>query len=151
MRRNPPHDVALSLAEYEVDRRLPPEWFRRGQSAVTTKESEPEPDLSVVRGPRRRYLKRHPKPRDIGMVAEASDTTLEHDRTIKAPIYARDRIPVYWIINLIERQVEVYTDPTGPGPSPVYRQRRDYKVGESVPLVLDGKLIGRIPVRDLLP
>src|SRR5262249_53979568 len=46
MTRNPPHDLALSLAEHEIDRRLPPPWFRRGQSAVTTSQSEPEPDLA---------------------------------------------------------------------------------------------------------
>ncbi len=151
MGRNAPHDLSVSLAENEIERRLPRKWIRRVQSGVTTSRSEPEPDVAVVRGPRRRYARRHPGPRDTALAVEASDSTLEHDRTIKAAVYARDRIPVYWIINIPERQVEVYTDPTGPGPFPVYRQRRDYKIGQSVPLVLDGELIGRIPVRNLLP
>jgi hypothetical protein len=55
-----------------------------------------------------------------------------------------------WIINLRERQVEVYTDPTGPDDQPRYRTRRDYGQNDAVPLVLDGREISQIPVRDLL-
>ena len=151
MTRNPPHDLALSLAEYEIDRRLPPPWFRRGQSAVTTSGSEPEPDLAVVRGPRRLYANRHPGPADTALAAEVAESSLSHDRNFKGPLYARANIPVYWIINIVDVRVEVYTDPTGPDPNPRYRQRQDYGPGEEVPLVLDGVEVGRIPVRELLP
>jgi Uma2 family endonuclease len=149
MTRNPPHDLALSLAEHEIDRRLPTPWFRRVQSAVTTTGSEPEPDLAVVRGPRRRYAKHHPGPADMALVVEVAESSLGHDRNFKGPLYARASIPVYWIINLVDARVEVYTDPTGPDPNPRYRQRQDYGPAEEVPLVLDGVEVGRIPVRDL--
>jgi Uma2 family endonuclease len=121
MTRNPPLALAASLAEDEISRRLPPHWFRRGQSAVTTADSEPEPDVSVVSGNRRDYLHRHPGPQDMGLVVEVADSSLDQDRTVKARLYARAAIPVYWIINIPEQQVEVYTDPTGPGPDPHYR------------------------------
>jgi len=151
MGRNPPHDLAVSLAEYEIDRRLPAAWFRRVQSAVTTAGSEPEPDIAVVRGPRRRYAKQHPTPQDTALGVEVADTSLAHDRGFKASVYAKASIPVYWIINIPESHVEVYTDPTGPGPSPCYRQRQDFRLGTDIPLVLDGQEVGRIPVQDLLP
>jgi Uma2 family endonuclease len=151
MTRNPPHDVALGLAEDEIGRRLPPNWFRRGQSAVTTPESEPEPDLAIVRGNRRDFVNRHPSADEMGLVAEVADTSLAQDRTVKARVYARSNISVYWIINIPDRQVEVYTDPTGPDPNPHYRQRQDYRGDDSVPLILDGREIGQILVRDLLP
>lgn len=151
MTRSPLHDLALGLAEDEVERRLPQGWFRRGQSAVTTTESEPEPDLAVVRGRRRDYDTHHPGPAAIGLIVEIADSSLTQDRTVKGPLYARAGIPIYWIINLVDRILEVYTDPTGPDPSPAYRQRQDYQVGDLVPLVLDGTEIDRIAVADLLP
>jgi hypothetical protein len=105
----------------------------------------------VVRGPRRLYANRHPGPADTALAAEVAESSLSHDRNFKGPLYARANIPVYWIINIVDARVEVYTDPTGPDPNPRYRQRQDYGPGEEVPLVLDGVEVGRIPVRDLLP
>jgi hypothetical protein len=64
--------------------------------------------------------------------------------------YARARLPIYWIVNIPERQVEVYTQPRG-GRNPTYRQRRDYRPGESVPLVIAGQEVGSIAVEDILP
>ena len=152
MTRNPPHDLSLSLVEAELERRLPAGWFRRIQSAVTaSSDSEPEPDVAVVRGNRRDYSSRHPGPQDMGLAVEVSDATLAQDRTVKLPIYARTRVPVYWIVNPPDGRVEVYTDPTGPDPAPAYRQRRDFGPADEVPLVLDGTEVARIPVRDLLP
>jgi Uma2 family endonuclease len=65
-------------------------------------------------------------------------------------MYARARIPVYWIINLNERRVEVYTKPKG-GKSPSYRCRTDYPHNVSVPLIIEGQEIGQVAVDDLLP
>jgi Uma2 family endonuclease len=151
MSRNPPHDLVLGLVEDAVGSRLPAGWFRRDQSAVTTSDSEPEPDVGVVRGKRRDFGRRHPGPADMGLVIEVSESSLDQDRTEKQRIYARASIPVYWIVNIVEEQVEVYTDPTGDCDEPCYRSRRDYHRDEEVPLVLDGVEVARIPVRDVLP
>jgi Uma2 family endonuclease len=151
MTRSPLHDLALGLAEDEIERHLPQGWFRRGQSAVTTTESEPEPDLAVVRGRRRDYQTQHPGPAAIGLIVEIADSSLAQDRTVKGALYARAGIPIYWIVNLVDRIVEVYTDPTGPDPLPAYRQRQDFQIGDLIPLILDSTEINRIPVADLLP
>jgi Uma2 family endonuclease len=149
--RNPAHDVVIALVLAALGLKLPSNWHCRGQSAITTDVSEPEPDVAVVRGTPRDYLQGHPRPRGIGMLVEVADTTPLSDRNLKGPSYARVSIPVYWIVNLQDTLVEVYTDPSGPDPDPCYRQRRDYGITEEVPLVLDGQEVGRIPVRDLLP
>src|ERR1700722_6353816 len=141
MSRNASHDLVLGLSEDAIGCRLPPEWVRRNQSGVTTSESEPEPDIAVVRGPHRRYANKHPGPEDTGLVVEISETTLRRDRTTKQRVYARAKIPVYWIINVLDLRIEVYTDPSGPQEEPAYRQRQDYGPSEAVPLVLDGKEI----------
>jgi Uma2 family endonuclease len=142
--------VAVDLSQDEVSSRLPRDWRVRVQSAVTLAESEPEPDVAVVRGPARRYRKSHPGPRDIGMLIEVADSSLAEDRAITGPQYARAKVPMYWIVNLVERKVEVYSQPRG-GKSPGYAVRRDYASNEAVPLVLENRLLGHIPVEDLLP
>jgi Uma2 family endonuclease len=151
MTRNAPHDGTLALTEEEIRNGLPPGWSLRGRLALTTADSEPEPDVAVVRGKQRDYTARHPGPQDTGLVVEVADTSLPGDRTLKAEIYSRAAIPIYWIVNLVNGQVEVYTNPTGPGPAPRYQQRDDYGPGDAVPLVLDGLEVARIPVGDLLP
>ncbi len=113
-------------------------------------DNVPEPDAAVVKGPIRRYLKHHPYPADIALLVEVSESTLDQDRGIKLEMYARDRIPEYWIVNLVDRVVEVYTQPKG-GKTPSYRQMVSYGAGSSVPLRTAGKELGEIPVSDLLP
>ena len=56
--------------------RLPEGWFCRGQSAITTDDSEPEPDIAVVRGSELDYLARHPGAADMALVIEVADSTL---------------------------------------------------------------------------
>jgi Uma2 family endonuclease len=150
MTRNPPHDCSVVLVQTELLARLPAEWIVRVQLALTTRESEPEPDVVVARGPARRYAHAHPRATDIGLAVEVADSTLEADRNEKGRIYAHARITAYWIINLIDSQVEVYTEPKS-GRSPAYRQRKDYGIEDSVPLVINGQNLGAIPVRELLP
>jgi Uma2 family endonuclease len=151
MPRNPEHDLVVALAEEEIARRLPAGWHRRIQSGLTTADSEPEPDVMVVRGPKRLYGSRKPGPADLGLVVEVADSTLTRDRTTKLRIYARAAIVIYWIINIPDRQIEVYSDPTGPEAEPRYRQRLDHGPQDLVPLVLDGKEVERVSVRDVLP
>jgi Uma2 family endonuclease len=151
MSRNPPHDATIQKAMKRLFRALPPDWDLRIQSAVTLTASEPEPDLAVVRGDENRYLTHHPGPADIGLVIEVAEATLAGDRADKGRIYAQAGISCYWILNLVDGRVEVYTGPSGPTAAPGYAHREDLQVGADVALLLDGILATSIPVRDLLP
>jgi len=151
MSRNPPHDATLQLIQATLPQLLPAGWCLRMQSAITVGGSEPEPDGAIVRGDARTYSSRHPGAADIGLVIEVADTTLAGDRADKGRIYARADITFYWIVNLVDRQVEVYTIPSGPIVSPAYAQRQDFRMGADVALMLDGIAAASIAVRDLLP
>ncbi|MBI3822819.1 MAG: Uma2 family endonuclease [Planctomycetes bacterium] len=151
MSKNPPHVYANSRLDDLLSDLVPAGWFVNSQDPITTLESEPEPDASVVRGSRRDFLKGHPKPKDVAMIGEVSDSTLEYDQGIKKRIYARAAIPVYWIVNLEDRSIEVYSDPTGPADEPDYRKHEVYGENDQAPLVLDGQEVGRIAVKDVLP
>jgi Uma2 family endonuclease len=149
--RNPPHDGAVTRLTNRFSRRLPPNWVGRFQCAVSLGESEPEPDGAVVRGDDTSYDTRLPTASDFGIVIEVSDSTLAFDRRDKGRIYARAGIPVYWIINVAERQIEVYSDPDPAANPPVYRTRTDYLPGAAAPITLGGVVAGTIAVNDLLP
>lgn len=151
MSRKPPHDATLQKAVKKLLRVLPNGWELRVQSAVTLPESETEPDVAVVRGDENTYVNRHPGPPDIGLLIEVADSTLDGDRADKCRIYARAGISCYWIVNLVDRQVEAYTDPSGPTAQPAYATRTDYRQGDGVPLRLDGTALASLPVDEFLP
>jgi Uma2 family endonuclease len=72
-------------------------------------ESEPEPDVAVVAGAVRDYRDAHPQ--SALLVVEVADATLPYDRDVKGSLYARARVPEYWLVNLAEAVVEVHRDP----------------------------------------
>jgi Uma2 family endonuclease len=114
-------------------------------------KSEPEPDAAIVRGSPRERRGRHPGPAEIGVVIEVADRSLQRDRTVKGPIYAEAGLPEYWLINLVDKQIEVYSQPSGPASEPAFAKRHDYRAGEMIPIQLDGNRIGSIAAADLLP
>ncbi|HEV3260551.1 MAG TPA: Uma2 family endonuclease [Gemmataceae bacterium] len=150
MPHNPPHEATINRMNRRLLRVLPEEWLLRVQSAITLPRSKPEPDLAIVQGPEELYFKRHPVPRDIAVIIEIADTSLLFDQQYKGGLYARGRIPFYWIVNLAAARIEVYHEPRG-GRTPGYRERQDYGKEASVPLILAGYELGRLAVRDLLP
>ena len=148
---NEPHDYAVvSLVELMTLLRLTG-WSVRSQVGINSSTSRPEPDVYLARGDRKTYAARRPAPSDLGLVVEVADSSLVSDRVHTGRIYARDRIAVYWVVNLPERRVEVYTDPTGPGDEPRYATTRVFPAGTAVPVELDGQVVGTIPVDEILP
>ena len=151
MPKNPPHGLAIDLAREILTRLLPNGWHVKSQDPLTLADSEPEPDVLVVRGERRQYRDKHPGAAEVWLLIEVSDTTLARDRGLKKRTYARAAVPVYWIINLVENQLEVYTAPSGATETPDYGERRAYALTEAVPLVIEEQELAFIPVRELFP
>ena len=151
MPHNPPHDGTLDVVTGVLGSVLPTGWFLREQKAVVLADSQPEPDVAIVRGNRRSYLTRHPEPADVGLIIEVADSSLLRDQRDKTRIYARAGIVCYWIVNLVDQRLEVYTKPSGPTAVPAYGAFQIYQPGDNVPLILDGNTVANIPVNDLLP
>lgn len=147
MTKNPPHESTVDLLNEQFIKMLPTEWRCRTQSAITLADGEPEPDHAIVKGPSARYRTRHPQPADIAIVIEVADSTLARDRGIKLRSYARAGIAEYWIVNLQQPQIEVYSVPK-PETSE-YTMRKDYSPGQSVPVVLAGQQFGEMAVGQL--
>jgi Uma2 family endonuclease len=149
---NPPHNFATQTLRDLLGPLAAPGFSVSVQGPVTTQDSEPEPDISVVRGDRRHYLEqgRHPGPDDTALIIEVSDSSLHVDETTMLRTYARARIAVYWIVNLVERRIQVYSDPTGPVDPPGYGRRQDFGPTDEVPVVLDGQEVGHVRVGERL-
>jgi Uma2 family endonuclease len=149
MPKNPGHSYATKETLKALDRRLPAGWTSRKEEPVRIPDfDEPEPDVAIVRGSDADYRQRMPMPDDVGLLIEVSETTLGQDRGKKRTAYARAGILVYWIVNLVDRQVEVYTRPVKAGR---YRSRKTYKSGQQVPVVIAGQQLAPIAVDDILP
>ena len=129
---------------------LPEGRFVRDDKPVRfSDDDQPDPDIAVVCGDVDTYKKRHPTPDDAKLLIEVSwsRNRLRYDQDIKRPLYASRGIPVYWIVNALEQQVEVYTNPGPHG----YTTCEVVKPGKSVRVVIDGKEVGQIAVDDFMP
>ena len=78
-----------------------------------SEDSEPEPDLMVLKPPLERYQDRLPTPEDVLLLVEVADTSLEFDREVKLPLYAEAGIPEVWLVNPKENLLEAHRDPRG--------------------------------------
>jgi Uma2 family endonuclease len=105
----------------------------RGQLPIVLNDrSEPEPDVAVCTPDPYDYSRAHPGADQVLLVIEVADASLTYDRTRKAWAYAASGIPEYWIVNLIDRQVEVFTDPDPAAQS--YQQQRYALAGDVLSL-----------------
>ena len=151
MGKNPPHILANCLT-FDLLRALAPAgWYVRKEDPIETLRSVPEPDVTVIRGTPRDYPDRTAGPNDVNLVVEVADSSLRADRSSMKRIYAGAAIPTYWIVNIPERCLEVFDEPSGPSDAPDYGRRQVFGVEELAPLVLDGREVGRVAVKDLLP
>ncbi len=150
--KNPPHNVAVTLTAKAIRAILPGVYHVREEKSVESWIAPdgrgwwPEPDLSVLRGGERDYILRHPQAADIVLLCEVTDTSPQ-DRTLKLDGYAQAGFPVYWILDLQLRRLEVYANPVGGKyPAPTI-----FGAVDSVELMIDGRILGTIAVADLLP
>lgn len=151
MPANPPHDGTILRIGKRLRRYLPAGWDVRTQSNFVLSDSQPEPDVAVVREEPDDYTTRHPTPADAGLVIEVADSSLLRDQRDKARMYAHSGVTCYWIVNLPDRQVEVHTQPSGLTADPAYAGVQVYRPGDLIPLALDGTPVGPVPAADLLP
>jgi len=149
--KNPAHRLATRLVRTALEKAIPPGWFVEAQEPITLETSEPEPDVVVARGDPRDYADHHPGPDDLALVVEVADATLDRDRHLKGRIYAGAGIPVYWILNLAERRLEVYAEPARTAEGSEFRRREVFEPGHAVPLVVGGAGVTSLSVGDFLP
>ena len=104
------HYTAIGLVEDALRVAFGPGWLVRSQGPIALDaDSEPEPDVAVIRGARRDYGRQHPPRPEL--IVEVAESSLSFDREHKGSLYARAGIADYWILNLVERVLAVYRQP----------------------------------------
>ncbi|MGK7929017.1 MAG: Uma2 family endonuclease [Spirulina sp.] len=134
--QKPPHSVVNSRLVKRLILMLGEQALVRGQEPIILpSDSEPLPDVAIVKARQDEYLDSHPYPPDIILLIEISETSLKYDRETKLSLYAENGIADYWIVNLVNNYLEVYSEPyqnqTGEFS---YRSRRIFLPHETVVL-----------------
>lgn len=148
MPKTPEHGYPIKTLSMLIPPILASGWTWIAQDPIRLPEyDEPEPDFAVLAGNVKDYAHRHPAPGEIAIVVEVAVSSLKTDRGKKRAAYALADIPIYWIVNLKDRQIEVCSRPSGRR----YRSIKVYKPGQLLPVVINGNQIGDIAVDDILP
>jgi Uma2 family endonuclease len=145
------HDGAVEKVLEVLRPMLPQGWIASPNCAIVTRDSQPEPDVAVVSEKLKNSETGLPRAAEVALVIEVADNSLPYDRRSKARIYARAAIPYYWVLNLLDSQLEVFNNPSGPVPMPGYQEQRVYRSDDKVNLVIGLDDLGTIRVGDLIP
>ena len=94
--------------------------------------AEPQPDFAILRHRSDFYETSHPEPEDVLLLIEVSDTTVRYDREIKVPLYARHGIPEVWLIDLQNKQLEIYRQPSEDGYRQILRPAKDERIAPAL-------------------
>jgi hypothetical protein len=144
MTKKPSHSAGSELCAEAIRRVLPPGWHVRIEKPVRipSRDSMPEPDVSVVHGSIRDYEDHDPDPEDVAPVVEVSHSTLRADRVLAAT-YIGGGIAAYRLVNLPDRRLEVYS--AGAATPAIFTEHEAFelKIGDTP--------VGHIPIADLLP
>ncbi len=152
MTTNDPHDYAIGTLDDLTRPMLPAGWITREQQSLKLGRFwRPEPDFVIVRGFRKDYLSRTPRPADLALLVEVADSSYAKDRGPKWRGYAAARVAPYWIANFPKRRLEIYDAPAGRGNSARYESCQVFGQDAEVPVRIEGREVGRIAVRELLP
>lgn len=148
MTKKPPHVIACEALRDALLPLIPPGFRLAIEAPVRIPDfDEPEPDLAIVRGTRDQFQDHHPVATEVELLIEVAETTLARDRGDKQRAYARGGVRVYWIVNLVDRQLEVHTGPSPEG----YRNRLVLSPSAYVPVSIGDREIGQIAVAAFLP
>jgi Uma2 family endonuclease len=147
MPKNPRHAAITGFLGGRIAGMIPAGWHVRKEDPVRIPDyDEPEPDLAVARGAFMDYLSQHPGPGDLALIVEVSESSLAIDRRDKLTAYEKAGVPQYWIVNLVDRQIEVYGVQANGFSQPLI-----LRAGDLASLAIDGQPVGRVAVSDLFP
>ncbi len=136
MNHRPAHGFMVRILNDWFQSNIPAGWILQCQLPITLQFSEPEPDLAVIRGKHRDFQDRHPGGADCRLVIEVADSSLSRDRA-KAAIYAAAEVEEYWIVNILDKTIERWSQPD----HLEYEKTGAYGYGDHLKIGLDDQII----------
>lgn len=145
MPAGPSHEYCITLLAKFFRQRFGEEYQLREEKSLVlaNRKSLPEPDLVVVAD--RNYSKRKPSSEEVFLVVEVANSSLKDDRTVKVELYAEANLAEYWIVNLVNRQIEVHLEPNPR--QTIYNSITVYQESDT----FNSPFAGQVIVAELLP
>jgi Uma2 family endonuclease len=143
----PNHEAAVTELIYQLVQgvgRRAIVWPQGNAISLPNSESRPQPDITVLKRREDLYRGKRPTPEDVLILIEVSDTSLKYDKSIKLHLYAEAAIPEYWLVNLVDKAIEVHKDPR----EGTYQSVARVQSGETIQL--PGELDGAISVAEII-
>ena len=145
------HAVAVDLTDAALKIFFGPGYYIHQQKPFVISDiSEPEPDVAVIKGDIRDFTDAHPTAAEL--IVEVADSSLSYDRSVKGSLYAKAEIAEYWILNLADNQLEVYSKPMADMEAEYgfsYKISKIYRSGEQVTLLSASDK--SVTIADILP
>ncbi|WP_165245486.1 Uma2 family endonuclease [Paludisphaera soli] len=152
MTKREPHCFAVGELADRLRGMLPDGFHVREEKPLShDQRSIPEPDVAVVRGARADYRLEPPSTARAALLVEVCASTRTGDYRDKVRLYASAGVPTYWVVDVDGRKLDVYSEPQGSGRDASYARHAAFPEGEAAPVILDGREVGRVAARDLLP
>ena len=145
------HEGALEKIQEVLGKMLSEGWHLRIAQPLLAIDSLPEPDVAVASDTLDEATSALPRQNQVPLVIEVAEGSLAVDRRLKGRVYARAGLLNYWVLNLIDRQLEVFTNPSGPVAMPGYHEQRIYRADDKISLVIALDDLGTIRVADMIP
>lgn len=152
MTKHAPHDFSVGRLAKLLEAYLGPDLMVREEKVVRFGQAwRPDPDIAVVRGPDDRYRRVQPSGKEVLLLIEIAESSYATDRGVKWHGYAAAGVPIYWIVDLDRRVVEVHCAPGGRGKTARYRATASFGPDDTVPVVVGGREVGTVAVSEILP
>ncbi len=142
MSKKPAHNFCQIRLMQWLTRNAPEGYVPGQEISITLERSEPEPDGVLLLDRGDEYFSRNATAEETALVVEISDSSLERDQAWKLGIYARAAIPNFWIVNIPERVLEIYSEPAGE----MYRRRLTLRGNDVATIVVGGRELSVRPV-----
>ncbi len=154
MAKTKAHGFVGAAITRAVNRRLPDGWSLWPESTIVLDPTNaPLPDFALIRAADPLDFAapdRYPGPGDVGLLIEVAVTSLHDDLTTALEKHARALIPIYWVVDVLDRRILIHTEPRVVNGRGEYARVETYRPGQSLPLVLDGQEVARIAFDELL-
>jgi Uma2 family endonuclease len=152
MTKHEPHNFTVRRTARLLQAILPQGCYARKEESMRhDRLSVLEPDVAVVPGSEDEFRPEPPTTSEAALIVEVCASTRTADYRDKVRLYASAGVPCYWVVDVDARKIEVFTEPRGTGREAGYARRATFAEAEPAPVVIDGREVGRIAAKDLLP
>ncbi|MDG3002435.1 Uma2 family endonuclease [Paludisphaera mucosa] len=152
MTKHEPHNFAVGRLAESLRSMVPQGLYVREEKSMShDQRTILEPDVAVARGDLKDFRPSPPATSEAALIVEVCASTRTADYRDKVRLYASAGVPLYWVVDVDGRKIDAFSEPQGSGREAGYARQATFLEGQAAAVVLDGREVGRIDAKDLLP